>query len=134
MSKWDLPKEPKFYEWKSPIIEIFKQAEENYQKQLNNKLEEQLMCEVNYQVGYSVDKEELIKALNYDREQYDKGYRDGVKETFIAELENIKTELNDKSFAYSLTDNFENDIVIGVIKVSDIEKILDNHISELKGE
>ena len=52
----------------------------------------------------------------------------------VKELEKIKTELNNKSFAYSLTDNFENDIVIGVIKVSDIEKILDNHISELKGE
>lgn len=27
--------------------------------------------------GIDVDKEELIKALNYDREQYEKGYRDG---------------------------------------------------------
>lgn len=68
------------------------------------------------------------------KEQYDKGYKDGVKETFIEELEKIKAELNNKSFAYSLTDNFENDIIIGVIKVSDMEKIIDKHISELKGE
>ena len=27
----------------------------------------------------SVDKDELIKALKYDRQQYEKGFRDGVK-------------------------------------------------------
>ena len=31
-------------------------------------------------VGVNVDKEELIKALQYDREQYEKGYADGVIE------------------------------------------------------
>ena len=31
-------------------------------------------------VGVNVDKEELIKALQYDREQYKKGYADGVIE------------------------------------------------------
>ena len=50
----------------------------------------------------------------------------------VKELEKIKAEINDKSFAYSLTNNFENDIVIGVIKVSDMEKILDKHIKEMK--
>lgn len=28
----------------------------------------------------SIDKDELIKALEYDRDQYDKGYADGVKD------------------------------------------------------
>ena len=27
--------------------------------------------------GFRVDKEELAKALKYDRDQYDKGYKDG---------------------------------------------------------
>lgn len=31
-------------------------------------------------VGIDVNKEELIKALDYDREQYSKGYKDGAKE------------------------------------------------------
>ena len=31
-------------------------------------------------VGVYVDKEELIRALQYDREQYAKGYRDGIQE------------------------------------------------------
>lgn len=29
-------------------------------------------------VGVNVDKEELLKALQYDREQYSKGYADGL--------------------------------------------------------
>ena len=30
--------------------------------------------------GIDVDKDELMKALNYDRGQYDKGYRDGYND------------------------------------------------------
>ena len=39
-----------------------------------------LMYEVQQAIGYDIDKEELIKALNYDREQYQKGYKDGRKD------------------------------------------------------
>jgi hypothetical protein len=30
-------------------------------------------------IGIKVDREELIKALEYDRNQYDKGYTDGIR-------------------------------------------------------
>lgn len=30
--------------------------------------------------GVNVNKEEMLKALKYDRDQYDEGYRNGVKE------------------------------------------------------
>lgn len=30
-------------------------------------------------LGIKVDKEELLKALKYDRDQYNKGYEDGYK-------------------------------------------------------
>ena len=30
-------------------------------------------------IGIDVDKDELVRALNYDRNQYEKGYRDGLK-------------------------------------------------------
>ena len=40
-------------------------------------------------VGINVDKEELVKALAYDREQYVKGYKDGVKE-FAERLKGAK--------------------------------------------
>lgn len=52
----------------------------------------------------------------------------------IAELKKIKEELNNKSFAYSLTDNFKKCTFYRAIQVSDMEKILDKHIAELKGE
>ena len=39
-----------------------------------------LIMEAVYNVGVNVDKAELIKALEYDRDQYEKGYRDGKKD------------------------------------------------------
>ena len=41
------------------------------------KEEDQFVCEVRQTIGYNIDKSELIKALNYDRDQYEKGYQDG---------------------------------------------------------
>ncbi len=39
-------------------------------------------------VGVNVDKDELLKALNYDRQQYKKGYADAVEKfaTILAEM------------------------------------------------
>lgn len=37
-----------------------------------------LICEAVLNVGVNVDKEELLKALQYDRGQYEKGYADGI--------------------------------------------------------
>lgn len=46
--------------------------------------------------GVNVDKEELIKALNYDRRQYDKGFEDGRKSALIINLnDRIKVKLTD---------------------------------------
>lgn len=45
------------------------------QTQLQNQIEEEIYKAV-VNVGVSVDKEELIKALRYDRNQYQKGYAD----------------------------------------------------------
>lgn len=41
---------------------------------------EGLIMESVQHVGVSVDKDELVRALNYDREQYEKGYRDGLSD------------------------------------------------------
>ena len=40
-----------------------------------------LICEAVLNVGVNVDKEELLKALKYDRGQYEKGYADGIART-----------------------------------------------------
>lgn len=48
--------------------------------QIRELLDGRLMYEVQQTIGYDIDKEELIKALRYDREQYQKGYEDGRKD------------------------------------------------------
>ena len=40
-----------------------------------------IVMEIQKIISVDVDKEELIKALKYDREQYEKGYKDGVEAT-----------------------------------------------------
>lgn len=44
------------------------------------------------QVGVNIDKAELIKALNYDRGQYEKGFADGV-ESCREQVEKLKMQL-----------------------------------------
>ena len=60
--------------WKSPIdLQMF---EESFATKI---LEDQTGCviETCVKMGVNVDKDELIKALSYDRGQYEKGYSDG---------------------------------------------------------
>lgn len=57
--------------YKSPIDVLMKEAQLNYENGIYNAIQE-------YEI--KVDKEELIKALNYDREMYKKGYNDAVHE------------------------------------------------------
>ena len=55
-----------------------------------------------------IDKDELIKALNYDRNQYSKGYEDGVNNV----LEKIRAEILDEAeYAYADFDRYKEDIL-----------------------
>ena len=49
---------------------------EVYHKDMQTKIENHIF-EAVCNVGVFVDKDELIKALKYDRDQYRKGYEDG---------------------------------------------------------
>ena len=49
-------------------------------KQIESDRDDAVMLEITEQYGVYVDKEELAKALAYDRGQYDKGYQDGYSE------------------------------------------------------
>ena len=108
---WEVPKD--HYNWESPLTKIY--------GDMHNKIirqdEENCTFVIEQALGYKVDKDELIKALQYDREQYDKGYRDGVKEKFIEELVKIKEKID--------------------IECDSVDSALDviiNRIIELKGE
>ena len=46
---------------------------------LNRQFDEYVL-KVVWSYGIDVDKRELVRALSYDREQYEKGYRDGREE------------------------------------------------------
>ena len=71
-NKWIIPEESMAYI--SPLeLTIRRISEELIEKQ------EGQVIEAIYQQGIKVDKEELIKALNYDRHQYEQGFRDGQK-------------------------------------------------------
>lgn len=61
---------------KIPDIEGYQSPIQQYVDDMTMKMENNV-CTAVQKVGIHVDKEELIKALSYDREQYDKGYADG---------------------------------------------------------
>lgn len=61
--------------YESPITQMIS----DISSQMVKNQENQLMYEVRQNIGYDIDKDELIKALNYDRNQYNKGYVDGIK-------------------------------------------------------
>jgi len=56
--------------------------------QITRKFEEGIYRVVQ-EYGFDINKEELVKALQYDRDQYDKGYKDAVKEIFD-DIEKLK--------------------------------------------
>lgn len=47
------------------------------------KLDEGVMTEITKKIGVIADKEELLKALAYDRDQYTKGYHDGKMDAVV---------------------------------------------------
>lgn len=59
---------------------MYKSPIELMRTQIETDFENQIITAV-ARTGIHVDKHELIKALQYDRNQYDKGFDDGRKET-----------------------------------------------------
>ena len=59
--------------YESPIVMYVDKIMQDLEKQTD---EDVLNAVI--RVGVTVDKDELIKALQYDRDQYEKGYHDGV--------------------------------------------------------
>lgn len=46
-------------------------------KETQKQEEKAIVAEITRKIGVDVNKDELIRALNYDRHQYEKGYTDG---------------------------------------------------------
>lgn len=72
-------------------------------------------------VGVNVDKGELIKALQYDRNQYSKGYEDGKNDV----LDKIRAKILDNAF--SVVNPYNTYEYINVIDLDSIDEILDEY-------
>lgn len=71
--------------YKSPIERYVSEI----QTEFNKADEKELTATIKQSIGYKVDRDELLKALQYDRGQYDKGYNDGFndgRKAVIAEI------------------------------------------------
>lgn len=69
--------------WESPIEAI--------QTEIRTEFEDNCLKAVQ-SYGFLINKEELVKALNYDRNQYEKGYSDGYAEAINDFVERLKEE------------------------------------------
>lgn len=66
-------------------------------------------------VGIVVDKEELLKALKYDRDQYDKGYADGTAaiERVLERLESLcEMSMRNSEKAAELGKSYEKHMIL----------------------
>ena len=63
--------------YNSPINIISQWVDEQIKEQ-HKQEENAIVAEITRKIGVDVDKDELIRALNYDRQQYEKGFFDGV--------------------------------------------------------
>ena len=70
--------------------------------------------------GFDVDKEELAKALNYDRKQYEKGYMDGYNKAIDDFAEKLKSECR---IHYVDCDPYFGGITDSILYKDDIEEI-----------
>ena len=79
--------------YESPINQIMGEMQTTYENEC---------LKVVQSYGFDVNKEELAKALMYDRNQYEKGYKEGIEKLdfliseFLIplEIENVCDELN----------------------------------------
>ena len=61
--------------YESPIEVMFRDIENRIREQEENAI----TAEVSRQMGVNIDKDELIRALLYDRDQYHRGYEDAKR-------------------------------------------------------
>lgn len=102
--------------YKSPIEKIYSEL----QTQIVQEDENTVMKAVR-NVGVNVDKEELIRALQYDCNQYAKGYEDGKNDV----IEKLKTEIEKKHTRAKQTSS-----VLQMNAYTDCLQMIDNLLSE----
>ena len=74
--------------YESPI-KIIESTIDSIYKDIVKKKDDAIFAEIQYSFGVDLDRKELLRALQYDRNQYEKGYMDG-KAAAMAELVRCK--------------------------------------------
>ena len=86
--------------------------------------EDKIMYQVKQAMGYEIDKNELAKALQYDRNQYEKGCRDAL-DTIADEIRHFMFEVNPSSSESDYACNYILDF-INECKNDNQERLLNN--------
>lgn len=73
-------------------------------RQINKQTEEEAYKAVQ-KIGININKNELIKALTYDREQYHRGYVDGFKDGMKGAEELLEMTVNPNVIIKRRSDN-----------------------------
>lgn len=81
--------------YESPISVYMEHILGDVTKKIHEQQENYVM-EAVQNVHIDVDKEELLKALRYDRDQYEKGFEDGKKSVWV----DVKERLPEKNGSY----------------------------------
>ena len=84
----DLERLESMYNYQSPIEMIATEMRTKYENECVS------VCQ---RYGFNVDKDELAKALAYDRNQYDKGFKDGYKQALKEQQELRERIMNDEN-------------------------------------
>lgn len=106
----------------SPIEKIYGELQTQIVQE-----DEKMVMKAIREVGVNVDKETLIKALQYDRNQYTKGYEDGKNDV----LDKIRAEIMQLDYDLDSVDYDYNDMTyteeVHTIHREEVLQILDEH-------
>lgn len=102
---------------------INSQIEKMFQAEQKHKEEQIYQTIKKYYVD--VDKEELVKALSYDRDQYNKGYKDGFLEGAKAFAEKLKEETFECDVSLGYGRAYYDDVV-SIITIDNILKRMED--------
>lgn len=97
--------------YESPITQMI----DDITTEMIHQQEDAIMVQVKQSVGYDIDKDALVKALQNDRNQYEKGFNDCMKL-----IDEIKAEINAYLQAEGFGSEYRNDVL----------QIIDKHIGK----
>ena len=106
--------------YKSPI-EILNSFSDSLTQRFVEETDKLVLTAV-YNIGVKMDKDELIKALEYDRNQYEQGYEDGKAEA----LHDFKIWLANEYFTFGRINTIPE--LLGFLDTQETHKEVWNHV------